>query len=167
MSLFGLDLTQKGLSLYAIPAAFASAMSAHGYAAAAAGKLYDPANPRRLQATIESDDKVDKIVSVCGRALSEHLKNRILRARSAAQNAWETLGMFSAGVAAANAAGVDPYYVNLLSFGYIGSRILYNIIYIRLQDNRAWAPARSLTWISGLALTFSLYLAAASKFAAS
>ncbi|KAF6807300.1 hypothetical protein CPLU01_01669 [Colletotrichum plurivorum] len=156
MSLFGLDLAQKGLSLYTIPAAFMLAMAPHAYASTSSGKTYDLAYPRKLQTTIVSDDKVDKVT-----------KARILRGEAAAANAFETLGFFSAAVVAANTAGVDPRSVNLLSLGYIGCRILYNIIYVRLQDNRSWAPVRSLVWIASIGAVFTLYFKAAAQLAAS
>ncbi|KAF9875555.1 hypothetical protein CkaCkLH20_06936 [Colletotrichum karsti] len=152
---FGLDLAQKGLSLYTIPFALLSIMGAHGYASALAGKSYDPATPRQLQSVLASDEKMDKIV-----------KARIQRAQAAAQNGFESLGLYAAGVVAANVAGVDPRSVNLISFGYIGCRVLYNIIYIRLQDNRAWAPIRSLVWTTSIGLIFTSYIMAARQWAA-
>ncbi|KAI8275424.1 hypothetical protein K4K56_001383 [Colletotrichum sp. SAR 10_98] len=154
MSFLGLDIAQKGLSLYTVPAAVASIMAAHTYASMASGKLYDVANPRKLNDVVAADEKLNKII-----------KARIFRAEAAAANGFETLGLYAAGVVAANVAGVDPRFVNTISFSYIGLRILYNIVYIRLQDNRNWAPVRSLSWILSIACTFTLYFTAASKFA--
>ncbi|KAF3806281.1 hypothetical protein GCG54_00006043 [Colletotrichum gloeosporioides] len=173
MSFLGLDIAQKGLSLYTVsypspeassapprsrwrqvPAAVASIMAAHTYASIASGKLYDVANPRKLNDVVAADEKLNKII-----------KARIFRAEAAAANGFETLGLYAAGVVAANVAGVDPRFVNTISFSYIGLRILYNIVYIRLQDNRNWAPVRSLSWILSIACTFTLYFTAASKFA--
>lgn len=68
---------------------------------------------------------------------------------------------------AANTAGVDSRTVNLLSLGYIGCRALYNIIYVRLQDNRSWAPVRSLVWIASIGAVFTMYIKAAAQLAAS
>ncbi|TDZ87614.1 hypothetical protein C8034_v006702 [Colletotrichum sidae] len=154
MSFFGLDLAQKGLSLYSIPAALVLAMAPHAFASGAAGKLYDPATPRKLQTAVASDDKLDKIIA-----------ERIHRAKAASENAFETLGFYAAAVVAATVAGVDARLVNLLSLGYIGSRILFNIVYVRLQDNRNWAPMRSLSWMVGIGITFTLYIKAAGQFA--
>ncbi|OHE95469.1 hypothetical protein CORC01_09202 [Colletotrichum orchidophilum] len=156
MSFFGLDLAQKGLSLYTIPAAFLMALLPNVYAVSGAGVHYDLCNPRKLQTSVVADDKLDKIV-----------KARILRAKAASENAFETLGFYSAAVVAANFAGVDAETVNLLTLGYIGSRVLYNIIYVRLQDNRSFGPARSLAWMASIAITVTLYVKAASQLASS
>lgn len=42
------------------------AMAPHAYASASSGKTYDVAYPRKLQSTIASDDKLDKVVSLPG-----------------------------------------------------------------------------------------------------
>lgn len=68
---------------------------------------------------------------------------------------------------AANFAGVDPETVNILTLGYIGSRALYNIIYVRLQDNRSFGPVRSLAWLASIAITVTLYAKAATQLASS
>ena len=47
---------------------------------------------------------------------------------------------------AANVAGVSTYGVNTLSLGYIASRVAYNFTYVVLQDNRKFAPLRSIIW---------------------
>ncbi|KAK2000020.1 hypothetical protein LX36DRAFT_669017 [Colletotrichum falcatum] len=156
MSFFGLDLAQKGLSLYTVPAAFVMAMLPNFYAASLSGTHYDLCNPRKLQSTISADDKLDKIT-----------KERIFRAKAASDNAFETLGFYSAAVVAANVSGVDAYAVNALALSYIGCRILYNVVYVRLQDNRNFAPLRSVAWISSIGITFTLYIKAAAQLASS
>ncbi|GJC80666.1 hypothetical protein ColLi_03504 [Colletotrichum liriopes] len=156
MSFFGLDLAQKGLSLYTVPAALVMAMLPNVYALALSGTNYDLCNPRKLQNNISTDDKLDKIA-----------KARILRAKAASDNAFETLGFYSAAVVAANVAGVDAHVVNVLSLGYIGCRALYNIIYVRLQDNRSFGPLRSLAWMASIGISFALYFKAAAQLASS
>ncbi|KZL85605.1 membrane protein [Colletotrichum incanum] len=156
MSFFGLDLAQKGLSLYTVPAALTMAMLPNVYALALSGTNYDLCNPRKLQDNIATDDKLDKIA-----------KARILRAKAASDNAFETLGFYSAAVVAANVAGVDAHIVNVLSLGYVGCRALYNIIYVRLQDNRNFGPLRSLAWMASIGISFMLYFKAAAQLASS
>ncbi|TQN73100.1 hypothetical protein CSHISOI_02391 [Colletotrichum shisoi] len=156
MNFFRLDLAQKGLSLYTLPAALAMAMLPNIYAAALSGPHYDLCNPRRLQNSITADDKLEKMV-----------KERILRAKAASENAFETLGFHSAGVVAANVAGVDARTVNVLTLGYVVCRALYNIIYVRLQDNRNFGPLRSLVWMVSIGISFSLYFKAAAQLASS
>ncbi|KAK2024848.1 hypothetical protein LX32DRAFT_569106 [Colletotrichum zoysiae] len=156
MSFFGFDLAQKGLSLYTVPAAFVMAMLPNFYAAGSSGPHYDPCNPRKLQSAVAADDKLDKIK-----------KARILRAKAASENGLETLGFYAAAVVAANVAGVDAHAVNVLTLGYIGCRALFNIIYVRLQDNRNFAPLRSLVWGGSIVITLTLYIKAAAQLASS
>ncbi|KAK1964708.1 hypothetical protein LY78DRAFT_659076 [Colletotrichum sublineola] len=154
MSPFGLDLAQKGLSFYTVPAAFLMAMLPNFYAVGSSGTHYDPCNPRNLQSNIAADEKLDKIT-----------KARILRAKAASENAFESLGFYSAAVVAANMAGVDDHAVNVLALSYIGCRALYNIVYVRLQDNRNFAPLRSVAWMVSTGITFTLYFKAAAQLA--
>jgi len=77
----------------------------------------------------------------------------------------ESLGFYAAAVVAANAAGLDASTLNMLTFSYLISRVLYNYVYVIAQDNRNLAPIRSLCWLTGIALTFTLYIKAAGKMA--
>lgn len=54
----------------------------------------------------------------------------ITRAESAQQNGFENVGLFAAAVVAGNIAKLDNSTLNILSGGYILSRIAYNYIYI-------------------------------------
>jgi len=87
-------------------------------------------------------------------------KLRIVRAEAATQNGMETLGFYAAAVVAANAVGLDAGTLNTLTYGYLASRLMYNLAYVRLQDNRAFAPIRSLSWLVGVLLTVTLYVKA-------
>lgn len=91
---------------------------------------------------------------------------RIQRAEAAAANGLETLGLYAGGIAAAVAAGVPTETVNYLSVGYLGSRAVFNIVYILLQDNRKFAPLRSLSWCVGIGITITLWIKAGNKAAA-
>ena len=86
--------------------------------------------------------------------------NRILRAKAATSNGLETIGLYAAGVVAANAAKVPVSTLNKLSLFYLGSRLVYNVIYVFLQDNRKFAPVRSLVWMAGLGSIFSFFIKA-------
>ena len=61
---------------------------------------------------------------------------------------------------AANASGVPTATVNKLALAYIVSRVLFNYIYVFLQDNRRLAPLRTLVWFGGITTIFMLYTAA-------
>jgi len=130
-------------------------MIPHTYAAVAAGRDYDLAYPRKTQSTLVADDKMDKI-----------FKMRLLRAEAATANGLETLGFYAAAVVAANAAHVDVDVLNALTLGYLGSRVVYNVVYVWLQDSRAFAPVRSLAWITGVCLTVAMYVKAGMKLSA-
>lgn len=43
---------------------------------------------------------------------------------------------------------------------WITQKALYNFIYIHLQDNRKYAPARSLVWMASVGAWFTLYVQA-------
>lgn len=46
------------------------------------------------------------------------------------------------------------------------SRVAYNIIYVFLQDNRKFAPVRSLTWTASVGIIFTLWIKAGNAAAA-
>ncbi|KAL6868376.1 hypothetical protein J3F83DRAFT_714649 [Trichoderma novae-zelandiae] len=132
-----------------VPVAFLLCMLPGAYAARAAGPSFDPANPRQLTTTLLSDDKMEKA----------H-QQRILRARSAMENGFETLGLYAAGVAAANHARVDARLLNLLTLGYLASRAAYVYAYVVLCADRKLAPLRSVCWAAGAAAWAALWVLA-------
>ncbi|KAL0473094.1 hypothetical protein QR685DRAFT_515792 [Neurospora intermedia] len=136
-------------SLHSVPAAFVLALLPNFYASMAAGKNYDLANPRKTEEHLAKDT-----------TLSKQQVNRILRAKAAANNGLETIGLYAAGVVAANAAKLPVETVNKLSLFYLGTRLVYNLVYVFLQDNRKFAPVRSLAWMAGLGAIFSLFIKA-------
>ncbi|EHK15434.1 uncharacterized protein TRIVIDRAFT_74594 [Trichoderma virens Gv29-8] len=144
----GLDLS-KNYSLFTVPAAFLLCMLPGAFAYSLAGKSFDPANPRQFRATILADEKLEKIQ-----------QQRIIRAQSAQENGFETIGLYASGVLAANYAGVDVRMLNLLTFGYLASRVAYIFAYIVLCQNRKLAPVRSLCWAAGSAILVSLWVMA-------
>lgn len=75
----------------------------------------------------------------------------------------ETLPLFAGGVVAANMAGVPVQTINMLAFSYIISRGFYNVIYVVLQDNRNFAPVRSLAWSVGAGLWVTMFIKAGYK----
>lgn len=91
---------------------------------------------------------------------------RLQRADAAAINGFETLGLYAGGIAAAGAAGVPAITLNYLGLTYVVSRAAYNVVYIVLQDNRKFAPVRSLVWNVGLVVIFTLWIKAGNAAAA-
>jgi len=81
---------------------------------------FDRTNPRSFLPHINALKEID-----------DATKRTLERAEAAQFNGFENLGFFAAGVVAANLAKVDPWWVNVLSAGYLSSRALFNIVYIR------------------------------------
>lgn len=90
-------------------------------------------------------------------------KQFLLRAKAATENGFETLGLYASGLAAANFAGVPAPIVNALGFGYLASRVAYNIAYLWLQSDPKLARVRSLVWVTSIAFIVSLWVKAGNK----
>lgn len=126
-------------------------------------------SPSRTIEVLTSDKTFDKVVrNIHTHPLppsshpsnSPQKLNRFRRAKAASANGFETLGLYAAGIVAANASGVPTATVNKLALGYIASRVVFNYIYVFLQDNRKFAPLRTLVWMAGIAIIFMLYTSA-------
>lgn len=61
---------------------------------------------------------------------------------------------------AANQAGVPAATLNLLAGAWLVSRVVYNVTYVYLQDNRKFAPLRSVVFIGGFVCWVTLYIKA-------
>ncbi|KAK0630698.1 hypothetical protein B0T17DRAFT_529067 [Bombardia bombarda] len=144
-----LDLSSTNWSYYSIPVAFMLIMVPHSYASVAAGKSYDLANPRKTEEHLAKDTTVDKVKF-----------KRIIRAKAAANNGFETIGLYAAAVVAANVAGVPVQSINQLALLHLATRAVYNYIYVVLQDNARVAPLRSLVWMASLGASFALFIKA-------
>lgn len=122
-----------------IPAAWVIAFLPHAYAAARS-KVFDNRSPRTYPQILEKDQTIDKAVrplsnltfpSVLHSLADEsQTKARILRCEGAQTNGFENLGLFATVVLAGNLAGLPAETLNVLSGGYLVSRIVYNFIYI-------------------------------------
>jgi len=112
------------LSYYTVPVAWALCLAPHVYAIKLYDRLsptqkFDGANPRTFLAAIEANPD-----------LETPSRERLARAEGAQLNGFENLGFFAAGVVAANASGVDTWWLNALSFAYLFNRALFNVLYI-------------------------------------
>lgn len=92
--------------------------------------------------------------------MSKQKLNRFRRAKAASANGFETLALYAGGIVAANAAGVATPKLNKLALGYLVSRAVFNFVYVFLQDNKKFAPLRTLVWMVGIGIIFSLYISA-------
>lgn len=86
-----------------------------------------------------------------------------MRCEAAAANGQETLGLFVAAIIAANYAGVPVETINTLAFTHLASRVAYNFTYIFLQENRNFAPLRSLVWMVGVGSWITLFIKAGNR----
>ncbi|KAF5650415.1 hypothetical protein F52700_385 [Fusarium sp. NRRL 52700] len=142
-SFLGLDLT-RNYSFFTVPAAFFVIAFPHAYTITAGAKgTYDNCNPRSHKDRIANCQTLDK----------SH-KQFLLRAKAATENGLETIGCYAAGVLAANFAAVPAPTINILGFGYVVNRLLYNIAYLWLQDNPRlsrvlfYLPYTTYCWLS-------------------
>ncbi|KAI1743687.1 hypothetical protein F4680DRAFT_444962 [Xylaria scruposa] len=142
----------QNYSFYAIPVAWFIAAVPGMLSKSLGGTNYDVATPRRFLENVEKDQKLDKST-----------KNKIFRCEAAGANAQETLGLFVSAVIAANYAGVPVETLNNLAALYLGSRVAYNITYIFLQENRSFAPLRSLVWMVGVGSWMTLFIKAGNR----
>eukprot|EP00178_Gracilaria_changii_P007999 TRINITY_DN2477_c0_g1_i1.p2 TRINITY_DN2477_c0_g1~~TRINITY_DN2477_c0_g1_i1.p2 ORF type:complete len:183 (-),score=42.53 TRINITY_DN2477_c0_g1_i1:301-849(-) len=88
------------------------------------------------------------IAALCDRLLACH------------NNQLETLGWFSAGVATAVAASVEPQQLAALASGYVAGRLAYTLAYAAPQ--LMGGVARSLAFVGSMSYVLRIYLAAAS-----
>jgi uncharacterized MAPEG superfamily protein len=80
-----------------------------------------------------------------------------MRAEAAQMNGFENLAFFASAVVAGNLAGLPAATLNMLSGGYIVSRILYNFIYIN-NTSQAMANTRSIVFASGVGMILTLFI---------
>ncbi|KAK8022430.1 hypothetical protein PG993_013197 [Apiospora rasikravindrae] len=139
----------KNFTFFTVPAAFVLLFLPKLYSFFLGLKYLDPADPKKYQpAVLKADDLDDKT------------KARILRAEAAFANGLETLAFYAAAVAAVNVQGVNPVAANVLSLLYLASRVVYNVVYVVLQDNPRWALVRSMTWFCGIGIIFAMFFTA-------
>ncbi|KAI0911558.1 hypothetical protein F4823DRAFT_295731 [Ustulina deusta] len=146
-----IDLSQN-YSFYAFPIAWFLAFVPGVYAKSLGGKNYDIANPRRFAENVQKDENLDKAT-----------KEKILRCEAAAANGQDTLSLFVASIIAANYAGVPVETINKLVGVYLGTRVVYNYTYIFLQENRSFAPVRTLVWNASLISWMTLFVKAGNR----
>ncbi|KAI2637320.1 hypothetical protein GGS21DRAFT_472036 [Xylaria nigripes] len=142
----------RNYSFYAIPLAWFFTLIPGFYSKKVALKDYDLATPRQFVECVQKDE-----------TLSKATKNKILRCEAAAANGRETLGLFIGAILAANHAGVPVADINMLAAAYLASRIVYNFTYVILQENRKWAPLRSIAWIVGVSINTMLFIQAGNR----
>ena len=150
------NLSREHYSLYTVPGAFLLALAPRLYTMATykqtTGKAFDAKSPHAfLPRQLEPDVTLDA-----------ETRGRLERAEGAQANGFENLGFFAAAIAAGNAAGLSPGFLNTISFAYIANRVVYNFLYIYGTTNTI-AFTRTYTWLGSMALVSSVFVAAANK----
>ncbi len=84
---------------------------------------------------------------------------RTHRANAAQLNAYEAFAPFAASVLMAQAAGVDPARISLLTMAFVGLRVLHGVFYVT-----GIHALRSMVWFGGFGVVVWLMLQAALKF---
>jgi len=148
----GLDILSKNLSYFSVPAAFLCALGPHVYAITSAKSVYDNRDPRTLK---------DKVAQT--QTLDAASKSRITNAKQASENGFETLGFFAASVVAANQVGVEPRTLNALTWGYVASRIAFNVAYVHLCQDEKMSFLRSALWQGGVWTVVGIWISAGLK----
>jgi len=141
-----MNMNTENYSFYAVPVAWLLALAPHAYAMMLLDKKFDNMQPRSNVLKLESDQSLDKAT-----------KGFIVRAEGAQQNGFENLGLFAAAVVAGNIAGLPARTLNILSGGYLASRVLYNIVYIN-NTTPLIGHARSTMWLTSVGFIFGFFI---------
>ncbi|TEB34205.1 hypothetical protein FA13DRAFT_1812157 [Coprinellus micaceus] len=139
------------LSLYSIPVAWLLAYIPQVIKVTTASKFttYDNLDPRTNVSKISAKDKVD-----------DRLKAKVARADAAHQNGLESFPVWSIAVLVANYAGLASRSINNTALVYLGSRVVYNYIYIN-QSKQWHGSSRTLVWNVGVGAALSLLIRSA------
>ena len=91
----------------------------------------------------------------------------MIRAEACSANGFEALPLFAAAVTAGNSAGVSTQAMNVLSIGWLASRMLYTYVYIWYQAREklviGQAPLRWNVWLVGTVMLMSMFVQAGLK----
>jgi uncharacterized MAPEG superfamily protein len=147
----------RNISYFTIPGALFLALGARFYSGLSGPgfKLFDRHRPRDFIETLKSAD------------LDEETRGRLLRAEACTANGFEALPLFAAAVTAGNSAGLSAFTMNMLSVGWLTSRVVYTYVYIWYQGTEklalGQAPLRFKVWTVGAMICMSMFVLAGLK----
>lgn len=150
---------QHNISLYCVPLAWFLAVIPRAYSLSA---YKSHTKAQNLDAVLQ-DPRFFKAVVVAEKAIPPLIRGRIIRAENAMLNGAENLGLFAAGVALGNAAGLDVALLNRLALLYLVSRAVYIPVYIR-NDTARSVPLRTAVFAVGLVSSFALWICSGLKY---
>lgn len=86
-----------------------------------------------------------------------------LRAEAANDNQFQTLGLFAAGIVAANVAGLPRGHIHNYAITYLVSRAAYSVLYI-VGDSPFFANLRTLAYLTAVGSIFTSFITAGIQF---
>ncbi|KAH6878431.1 hypothetical protein BKA58DRAFT_466114 [Alternaria rosae] len=142
-------------SLHAIPIYWVIALYPHAYSQglfkAATNGQRNNTNPRGTS-TLEHYRK----------CTPEAIYAEAERAEACHQNSMENAPFFIGAVLAGNAVGLDVATMNTMVASYIGLRLVYSILYVKIKTNKT-SYLRSGTWGAGVAVLMTMFVKAGNK----
>lgn len=151
------------ISLYCVPLAWLLALAPRGYSV-----LTFNAHSKNL-AKIDNahlrTPRSFKDIAASDASIPQFYRERIIRAECASLNGLENLGFFAAAVALGNgvvAVGrggewLDVGVLNRMAVAYVGSRAMYNVIFIRNDTNR-FIFVRTGVFMVGTVINIALFV---------
>ena len=150
------------LSLYTVPLAWILALSPRVYSMLTYATF--SSNPQiKRDAPHVHVPRTFTTIALSDSTLPALYQQRIIRAESASLNGIENLGLFAAAVAVGNWAGVDVRVLNWMSVGYLLSRVVYNVIFVRWNDTNRWVWLRTTVFMVGLLDCLGVFVLAGRK----
>jgi uncharacterized MAPEG superfamily protein len=134
-------------SIFAIPAYYILTLWPHVYSHTllrSANSRIDNSNPR-------STHQVAKV----GRAVPAATYAKWERARAAHANGIENMALAVAAVVLGNVARLDPGWLNSMLGGYLASRVVYTLLYLKIGDAKK-SLARSMVWAGGVVMLLTI-----------
>lgn len=151
------NLYTPGLALYSIPlvwaTAFVPAIIRVKTLKAANAIGYTNVTPRSNMARLQETQKV-----------GQEFKDRLARLAGAHENGMENLPIWIGAVLAGYYAGVPHETLNKFAVGYVGLRVLYDIIYIN-QKTETQGNMRTVVFFAALSLPLTLLIKSGNKLA--
>ncbi|GIZ37565.1 hypothetical protein CKM354_000100900 [Cercospora kikuchii] len=150
------DLRRDAIALYTIPAFWLIAVTPRFLSMRLyekqTGSKFDPRAPRNFTESVTHASKLD-----------QDTKGFIVRGEAAMLNSFENFGPFTAAVVAGSAAKLNPATLNGLTIAYLGSRVVYNWVYMN-STTIGMGYARSMSYLTGLGCLFAMFIQAGTKF---
>ncbi|GAA5989783.1 hypothetical protein JCM10908_002319 [Rhodotorula pacifica] len=143
-------------SLLSVPAVWLLGIGTHWraiYLSANSKEIpaFDNVSPRQYVAEISKLSKTSKDA------------RELVRTEAAQNNIFENLGLYAAAIVAGNVARLSTSHMNKIALGYLVSRLIYVILYIRTDQVKA-TPLRSVAYLTSVVLSLGTFVRAGLAF---